>query len=165
MKNKDPNDTIILVNKKHNKNENIINQGINSISIGDMIIYSKDLNQFDFTKINIDSFIIFRGEMMKNYNSDKRFTSILELQKFIIEHAIGNKYEEILCMSDKKYLYKAETNGDKVLRKSKPRKPNRRSQTDEEIKKHNKPLKIKRTKKINEKPKILILSDVKGWAW
>jgi len=156
------NEIIAIINDGYDEDLQFINSAIDKSIMGELIIYSKNLDEFDFTKIGKDAFILFYKYMFSKYNNNKTFGSLLDLQKGFIEHAIEGK-NEIFCMNKDKNFFYAEVDESKIMKKSRVSKPNKRNRPVKSSEVVNK--KTKRTYKLNEKPKLLLLTDVKGWAW
>lgn len=157
---------IIIISNRYKEKPYHINVSCSFVSGDTTVIYSKNMDSFDFTKISTDCFISIPGSLISKKVTNRNFNSILSLQKYLISYASNVRKFSIYVINHTGNVINVETDEDKLLKNN--RRKNKRTKKPREvpIKDYIKPrTKVTTAKKINEKPKLLIITDVKGWAW
>lgn len=159
-------DNIILIGDGYNENISILYQMIDNLYSNNINVYSSNLKNYDFTSMNRDTVVVFNSKPFNRKITERSFSIILSLQKYLISRLVNSKKYDVNIYNKNGIKYNIVTDEDKLLNNRRVR-----GQRYKKLPKVNSNTPFKTTmpkykvKLKNEKPKILFVSDVKGWAW
>ena len=115
---------ILLINTKFNSNHKILNEIIDKIKQNQCLIYSKKLLEFDFTLLENDTIICFSSDIFKKDLSQYKFSTFLNLQKYLISYIVKSSrfLVKLLSGGPLKWI-DAVTNEDVIIKNTRKNKP------------------------------------------
>jgi hypothetical protein len=168
----------LLINDKFPADKNFIKRIMNEVQYNSLLLYSNNVKDYDFSKINNDLVICFNTNLIKQVNNTQRFQTFLQLQKHIISKAQDNKFTTNIINEENLTPVQIETNESKLVGTFKKNRPGIIREKRERPKRvrNNVPVKITdisldpktlelMRKNLPERPKVLMITDVQGWAW
>jgi len=163
------NDEICIIGSNYNEKLYNIDQIIKFTrnNYNAIVIRSENLHSFDFTNLKLKKTIIcFPADIFTNNPNFRQFSSVFELQKYFISISINSNKLYLYMLDNKLKFKRVETDEKKRLSNNRKRKKKNEKVDYNKIKKNVKSIDSNPVNQINKgKPKILIVCDVKGWAW
>lgn len=164
----------LLINDRFPSDKNFIKRIMTEVQFNSLLLYSNNLKDYDFSKINNDLVICFSTNLIKQVNNTQKFQTFLQLQKHIISKAQDSKFTVNIINEENLTPVQIETNEFKLVSTFRKNRGINKEKIEKTKKVRNRgPVRIIDVsldpkvledirKNLPERPRILMITDVKA---
>lgn len=169
------NSKIIIINWKVDYNKEVISAILNNPA-ENPVVYDPNITkgELDFSVLSSKTIVCFRANKADRTVVKRSFPTIVTFEKFLVSSAT-NKQTNLVSIVDPKSskIKEFSLNEDNIIKITRKKRPRRKTKADiyrtpdgRKIYDNTSKLgNVRTVSKNSQKPKVLFLCDVKGWAW